>query len=792
MENLGQVREELKKDPNNPWALKLVGRYYLSEGHYKLARNFYHQAATLLPRILPQIRLDYEKEIERNPDKIGPRLSLAGFELMQGEIEPVILELEEALEINPRNVEVYNVLGKIFIKQEKIDEVILLLEKSIREGIKDVSLTEILAGAYLGKGRLQDAIKLYNEILEYKPGDKQTLRILGELYTRIEEYNQAALSYQAMFSDDPELSREVVQRLEDLLKKVEGTVFIREILAEIYMRSLKPEAAVAKLREILRLDATKLEMVVSELKKILKSYPGHPQATLALAEALSRSGSYSEAVETYYNLVKTKPEFMDEAIQGYREVLEFCPKQVLARTYLAEAFLYKKQINEALSEFENMVSIDPSSAETVIQKCREIIKSYPQLLLAHLVLGRAYLARGDLQRAVNEAEGIVAFDKKYTAAYLLLGEAYFLLKLCRKAVGVLQTALSIEPYNLLVLEKYRETREKELDREIDSVKEKIDQDPWRISLHLDLAKLYIQKGYQEESIRELQIALKDQARAPFACNLMGTLYRREGRYDLAAAQFNHAIELAPPELSDFVRTVRFNLGSTCEAQGDMHKALKIYEAILQEDIDFGNLKKRIGYLKATSLRSLRDKMLLLVISNYNRKEIIAVWGREGKMGRGGRRNEVSVSFGQNYNTSGFEYFMKGMYKAAQEEFILAVQLDANFAAGINNLGISLAKEGRLSEARNRLEDAVQTDPNSVVLRNNLGVIYFLLGQADQARREFEMAYEYDPDLAALCINLGDLFYLKKDVEKAIGLYKKVGSFDVLGDIAEQRLLYKVP
>ena len=101
-----------------------------------------------------------------------------------------------------------------------IDDAIALLERSIGAGVRDVNLTETLAAAYLEKGRTSEAIRFYEEILAQKPGDKQTLRILGELYTRIEDYNRAAKHYAAMFSDDPEVVREVIQRLEELLKRV--------------------------------------------------------------------------------------------------------------------------------------------------------------------------------------------------------------------------------------------------------------------------------------------------------------------------------------------------------------------------------------------------------------------------------------------------------------------------------------------------------------------------------------------------------------------------------------------
>jgi len=136
--------------------------------------------------------------------------------------------------------------------------------------------------------------------------------------------------------------------------------------------------------------------------------------------------------------------------------------------------------------------------------------------------------------------------------------------------------------------------------------------------------------------------------------------------------------------------------------------------------------------------------------------------------------------------------MKGMYKAALEEFQLAVQLDTKFSAALNNWSVSLVKEKRLAEARTGLEDAVNIEPGSVVFRNNLGVIYFLLGQLNNAEIELNKAYALDPENTAVCINLGDISYLKKDVKRAIDLYKQVGSFDVLTEVAEQRLMYKTP
>ncbi|HVN67302.1 MAG TPA: tetratricopeptide repeat protein, partial [Candidatus Sulfotelmatobacter sp.] len=420
----------------------------------------------------------------------------------------------------------------------------------------------------------------------------------------------------------------------------------------------------------------------------------------------------------------------------------------------------------------------------------DLLRLDPHLIAAHVILGRAYLAKGDYQRAAVEAEGVVALEKNSTDAYLLLGETYGKLDLLKKAAQALHTAIVLEPYNVQVHAKFRAAKMTEIDADLAGLLAKAQTDQWNAPLHFDLAKLYLEKGEREPAVRELQLAQRDPLRAPLAFNLLGNIFRSDGRYDLAAAQYNRALEAAPESLA---RTIRLNLGTTYEATGDVRRAIKIYESIMQEEIDFGNLQNRVKLLKTTSLQNMRNRPLLAVSGEPGGKEVIALWGREGRAGtRPGRKEEVDISFGHEHNQAAFEYFMKGMYSAAEEEFSLAVQLDRNFATALNNLGVTLARQGKAEAARPRLSEATQLDPSSPVFYNNLGVCYLLLGKSDLARVALEKSYALDPEAAGTCLNLGDVYYGQKEARKAIELYRKVGAFDPLTDLAERRLFCKVP
>ncbi|MBU0502623.1 MAG: tetratricopeptide repeat protein, partial [Candidatus Margulisbacteria bacterium] len=408
-----------------------------------------------------------------------------------------------------------------------------------------------------------------------------------------------------------------------------------------------------------------------------------------------------------------------------------------------------------------------------------------------LVLGRAYLIKDDVQRAVVEAEGILALDNKFTEAYLLLGEAYNQLKLCRKSIKVLKTALTLDPYNTFVQERYRAVKERELENEIEKIRQRLAEDEWKMSLRLDLAKLYMQKGLSDEATRELQMVIKDQVRGHLAYNFLGCLSRGQGRFEQAEAQFKKAIELAPADNGEFLRSAKANLGSAYEAQGLIHESLEIYESVIREQMDFANLKKKMRYLKATNLKSLKTKSLLLVFALPAAREVIAVWGRGSKAGRG-RPGEMSMPFGHNHNVAGFDYYLKGMIKAAWEEFQLAVQLDSSSASALNNFGVCFVHEGRFAEARQKFAEAVNLEPNSVIFHNNLGVVYLLLGEIEKARKTLEQVSQLDPELAAAQINLGDIYSCKKETQKALALYAQIGRHDVLAELALARLRYRVP
>ncbi len=117
---------------------------------------------------------------------------------------------------------------------------------------------------------------------------------------------------------------------------------------------------------------------------------------------------------------------LDRAIELYRESLELCPTAE-GHTFLGWALSYQGHLDEAIEHCRDAIAIDPEFGNAyndigvyLIQR-NEFDNAIPWLEQAkrarryeprhfpYLNLGRIYMARGELQRAIKEFEAALVF-----------------------------------------------------------------------------------------------------------------------------------------------------------------------------------------------------------------------------------------------------------------------------------------------------------------------------------------------------------------------------------------------
>ncbi len=784
------LKKQLKKNPRDAQVNRALASQYLEQGNYKEALKLYKYCASVAPVSVPQILIDFEEALVLDINNVAARLGLVEFYLSQGKVPDAILELEELVEISPESAHVYNLLGRIYLKIGNADSAISFLEKATDVGKGDPALLESLATAYLDKERYFEAASLYEQLLRTDPSSMRVLRTLCVLYNKTGDHTAAAKKWIDILARDPEVLTEAYEKLEELGKLSPNNPAVIESLALVYVRSLKPDKAVEQIARLVDLIPGSLDKAIAMLKDLLDTYPDNISAIQLMASNLVKKGSYSEAAELYDKIIKIDSGATERCIIGYKSIIAAYPDQAMAHQSLADIYFARGDFKNALAEYKLVLRMNPAETVEIEKKVREILKANPKALDALQLLAETLYSNSDFRKAISLAEEIVQKDQKNTDALIVLGESYLKIDLPGKAKESYWQALQVLPFDKNLHERYRDISEKELAREVSAVRSKIDQDPWRIGLNLDLARLLYKKGALDDAVRALQNAIRDASRAAQSHILMGMIFKEQGRFDLALQQFEKIFEFRNLEDADNEKTARAHIGSCHEAIGETGKAISKYDEILSSDLSFGNLKTRIEYLNQVNSSSLRNKCLGLFFADLTGENLRAVFGPDARRLRTNQDEDLTLmSFGQGTNNEGIELYLKGRAKAAEEKFILAGQLDTALIPAKNNIAVIGMVSGAFDSAYAALSSSVAEYKGHPVFHNNMGVYWLVKGELDKAEKDFKSSLKSDKDFSLGNMNMGDLLMKRSAVKEAVAYYKKIGQFDPLYEIAQRKLSY---
>lgn len=365
---------------------------------------------------------------------------------------------ERVLQDDPDNRSALNGALRLYFRLEAFDKLIPLLETHIARSPDDPRLRGRLAEALFGAGRDDEAEEQLREMLERFPQSESAVSQIANLHLRRDAYDRAIQTYldgrkrlgnpeafalalasvytsayevtgavrefTRWLTQQPGQSRIVTDRI-DLLASIGSQELVeqalrsavaehrdnkdaQDLLGSFYLRSGKPEEALAAFREADRLAGDSGEYLVRYADWALRE--GHHQdaidtyrelieadgsealrgeAYTGLAMAFREHGSMDDAAETYRQIIAQYPntEFHDEALSNLAElhlVQYRDPRQALAmyrslladasapeyrekaRFGLAECYVVMGSLEDALVQYNAILEPDggPIDAET--------------------------------------------------------------------------------------------------------------------------------------------------------------------------------------------------------------------------------------------------------------------------------------------------------------------------------------------------------------------------------------------------------------------------------------------
>lgn len=249
------------------------------------------------------------------------------------------------------------------------------------------SLAAELAELYLQSGQIRSAVSELEEAIRRNPGDVNSRRILGRLYTaRIREGQSARMN--------EDMLKQAVAQYEKVTELAPHDKEAWLMLGRLYKLLQNSPSSERAFKKVLEIDETNedaltgLAMVYSDLgdtasasqmlKRVAEKNPS-TRTLLALASAYEQLRQYREAAETYRRALELTPDNLDlkrawaqslfsaedydKAQAAFEELLSAESNDLLALLRLSQIHRQKQDFSKAEDYARRAAKLDPSNLE---------------------------------------------------------------------------------------------------------------------------------------------------------------------------------------------------------------------------------------------------------------------------------------------------------------------------------------------------------------------------------------------------------------------------------------------
>lgn len=524
--NSAQQATSAAKTPNRAAA------YY----HYMLAQR-YKDLAGIYNRgdYVDRAISEYKKAIQDDPTSNFLHVQLAEMYWRVSHIQDAINEAEAVLKSNPNDIEAHRLLAHIYlsslsgknsnsVNSQVLDKTIAQFAAVYRLDPSDVESALMLGRLYKADNEPQKAEAIFKKVLDANPNSRSVLANLTELYFDEGHYNKIISLLENIPSSkmDPALlyllgSAYSQNRQYDKAESAFKSALTREPESEDIRRAYA-EALMSQ---------GKMQEARSQLQTIVQSDPQSPMSYVRLAELDRKMGNFKEARQELEQARKLAPDNLEIPYQ--EAILDHTLGDDTTAISLLQGLLEKTKKSDG--------KYNPAEANN-----RAV---YLQRL------GTVYRSQEEYAKAIETFKRIVALgDDVGSRGESLIVETLQMNNQNHKAMKAVKAAL----------QKYPQDRELHIQQasllgQLGHTSEAVTQLKKMLSgtsddrdIYLAIAQIYSQaKMYPKaETILKKALTLtSDPSEQEYTRFMLGSVYERLKKYDLAEEQFKKVLAVDP-------------------------------------------------------------------------------------------------------------------------------------------------------------------------------------------------------------------------------------------------------
>jgi tetratricopeptide (TPR) repeat protein len=524
----------------------------------------------------------YRKAYQLDPGAgfIGERLAEMYYKAQR--IRDAVLELQGIIAREPQNLSARRLLGRIYVRT--------LGDRSSGAGSRDI---------------VARAIEQYREVCRQDPADAESAVTLARLYRMAGESGKAEEVLRGVLAADPENSAVLRQLTQSLLDRGDSAGATQLLEAAI---ARNPSADAYTLLGDAAMQSALYPRAEQAYRSALERDAGNRQALRKLARSLQMQDKNDAAAEQYLKLAKIEPEeaanFLRLA-QIYRELrkLDAAEENLLRARQLSPGNL-EVQYTEALlyddqGRFDDAIRVLSSALSAVKANSARLADGRRTLVIFYDQLGRLYRETENFSSAVaTYREMLKLGPEEERHARALLADTYRESKNMPAAIAECDQAREAFPGDrgLSVTCALLRGENGETDQAAAALRALLRGDASDRDMHISLAQV-LERGKRYDAAAE-QLHLAEKLAASPAENeaawfLLGAIYDRQKKHELAEEQFKRVLELNPHN----AQALNYYGYMLAERGQRLDEAAALIQRALDEDPNSGAYLDSLGWTR---------------------------------------------------------------------------------------------------------------------------------------------------------------------------------------------------
>jgi len=369
---------------------------------------------------------------EKYPREKRVHFELGSYFLLQRMFDEAIREFNRTLDLDPEYGPALDYLGYTYSDMGKYEKAVEYFRSYASASPGDVDPLNSLAYAYMWMGRLDEAMAKFKEALEIKPDYRSSRQGLIYVYALKEDYSEAIKRIEEFIASESSSQAHhfIMCRafFHSWLGRFDRAIADSDIAAETRINALQVKGWVCYYLGELDLG-----------RKLFKKVADYWVETYPVYEAYNLVGYYFDL-----GLCDLKEGRIDSARRRLSEIqslilrldqLEMDEQSIMLDTLLGEILIAEGAFEEAVSVFKRILPLKNQGGSHLI------LMNWPFLKDG---LARAYLKKGELEKAIAEYEELTTFNPGSHDLYLIHPLYYYRLGKLYEEKG--QERKAIEQY----------------------------------------------------------------------------------------------------------------------------------------------------------------------------------------------------------------------------------------------------------------------------------------------------------------------------------------------------------